>query len=104
MWRKPLALLIGLQCLSLTGCSTLTNILGIEEPPPRSDVVRLLCARADDGTFMFGVVKLSRQDTPETIRQVTARNAAWDAATENGKLCAALGAAPFGGMAWGSKP
>ena len=97
-------LLIGLLLLMmlLTGCNTLKAISETEPAPPSEDsVVRTLCARGSDGQFIFGVILASRADTADTIKAVIKHNDAWRAATKNGSLCSALGAAPFGGVKWG---
>lgn len=100
----PLLLSVTL-CLSLTTCETLGGIIATEPPKPTdNEVVRVLCARAPDGKFIFGPVAQSHKDvlTDYTQRWFDARNAAWDAATKNGELCGKLGAAEFGGVKWGA--
>lgn len=92
-------------CLSLTTCASLGDIIATEPPKPTdSEVVRVLCARAPDGKFIFGPVAQSREDvlTDGTQRWLDARNAAWDAATKNGELCNFLGGVDFGNLKWGS--
>lgn len=102
-WRNVPEMLIALACiLILTSCQTLTSIIGTDPAPAQSDVVRLLCARSENGDFIFGPVELSRRDTEETRRQVEARNDAWDAATNEGKLCG-LGTENFGKLKWGDQ-
>lgn len=101
--RNALALLIALVCLP--ACATLTTVFETEPPKPsQSEVVRLLCTRADDGSFIFGPIYVSRADvlSDETVRRLSAHAAAWDEATNKGELCGSLGAVPFGGMKWGS--
>jgi hypothetical protein len=104
MLRTVPVLLIALVCLlTLTTCETLTSIIATEPARPTEEsAVRLLCTRASDGTLILGPVQLSRKDTEETRKQVEARNDAWDAATNEGKLCG-LGAEDFGKLKWGDK-
>lgn len=102
MLRTALALLIALV---LPACSSLTSIIATSPPPPsQAEVVRLLCTRAEDGSFVFGPILISRRDvlTDGTLRLLSAHSGAWDIATDQGKLCGSLGAAPFGGMKWGT--
>lgn len=99
-------LLTMLLSTTLTTCSTLADIIETEPPAPtEASVVRLLCAQDARGNFIFGDISQSRSDvlTEGTQKAIDAHNAAWDTATKNGELCGKLGAAPFGGVKWGTK-
>lgn len=100
----PRLLTMLLSLSTLVSCETLTGIVSTEPAPPsQTDVVRLLCARNSAGNFIFGPVLYSKLDNPITQRGAQAHNDAWDAATKKGELCGGMGAAPFGGMKWGTK-
>ena len=100
-WLRVLVMLTVLA--SLPACSHLTDIIGTEPKPERNDVVRLLCTRGDGGEFVFGPIRISRSDvlTDGTLARLGAHAAAWEAATDKGALCGALGGEDFGKLKWG---
>lgn len=105
MWRNARALLTALACILTTACQSLTGIIGTDPKPARSEVVRLLCTRsADGGMYVFGPIYISRKDvlTDETLAYLGAHAAAWEAATDKGALCTALGGEDFGKIKWGT--
>ncbi len=74
--------------MTLAACAGLTSTAG----PEKRDVVRVLCSKNERGQYLFGPVPFDRlADTPGTIASIKAQNAAWDAATEEGKLCGGWG-------------
>ena len=68
--RKRLALLLSVT-LPLAACESLTATGGTDLPP-EVDPVKVACEA-------FGPISWSYRDTDETIREVKAHNAAWEA-------------------------
>ena len=93
MWKERLSTL--LITLTLAGCqqaapilNSVTSVFGTEPPPPPiASVVNILCTQNGEGAYVFGKVLPSHADTLETQAALIERNAAWDAATEEGALC-----------------